>query len=138
VRTVQPDLTHLIDQLNCVRGLEILKRQLVQRSGRCNPRFLILEDVTVHSVHPVASERMKGQLLDVSKNGLKLRTADGIPPGSEILVMVRNLIVVGEVRYVRPAASTFDHGIAVKQVLGYSPDPNSKVSEPPYKRIEVE
>jgi hypothetical protein len=85
---------------------------------RREPRFVTNNPAFIHSLNPLTLDLTPAQVLDVSRQGLKLRIGRLILTGSEIQVKLRDLFVLGEIRYcVHQVGSFFLAGILVEDVL---------------------
>ena len=84
---------------------------------RRQPRFVTDDPAFIHSLNPLALDLAPGQVLDVSRQGLKLRMGRHILTGSEIQVKLKDLFVLGEIRYCVRAGNFFLAGILVEDVL---------------------
>ena len=71
----------------------------------------------MHVLHPLSTARIDVRVLDVSKDGLRLRVPEFLQPGSVIQVRLESSIALGEVRYCRAAHGGFDAGIQLQDVF---------------------
>jgi hypothetical protein len=84
---------------------------------RREPRFVTNDPAFIHSLNPLTLDITPVQVLDVSRQGLKVRTGQHIRTGSEIQVKLKDLFVLGEIRYCVQVGSFFLAGILVEDVL---------------------
>src|SRR6266853_8365 len=84
---------------------------------RREPRFVTNEPAFMQSLNPLNLGLMSVQVLDVSRQGLKLRIAQHVLTGSEIQVELKDLFVLGLIRYCVQVGSFFLVGILVEDVL---------------------
>lgn len=63
------------------------------------------------------STAFSGQVLDISKGGLKLRLDDPLDPGSLVQVELRNAMATAEIRYCEAALAGFHVGVRLDQVV---------------------
>src|SRR5712692_942273 len=74
---------------------------------RREPRFVTSDPAFLHSLNSLTLDLAPGQVLDVSRQGLKLRIGRHVRTGSEIQVKLKDLFVFGEIRYCVPVGSFF-------------------------------
>jgi hypothetical protein len=84
---------------------------------RREPRFVTNQTAFMQSLNPRNLSRMSVQVLDVSRQGLKLRITQHVLTGSEIQVELKDLFVLGLIRYCVQVGSFFLVGILVEDVL---------------------
>ena len=84
---------------------------------RREPRFVTSDPAFMQSLNPLNLRFMSVQVLDVSRQGLKLRIGRHILTGSEIQVKLKDLFVLGQTRYCVQVESFFLAGILVEDVL---------------------
>ena len=82
-------------------------------------RFVTDDPAFIHSLSPPTLGLTQVQVLDVSRQGLRLRIGRGIRTGSEIQVKLKDLFVLGEVRYCVQVGSFFLVGILIEDVLWF-------------------
>jgi hypothetical protein len=80
-------------------------------------RFVTDDPAFIHSLNPLTLDITPVQVLDVSRQGLKLRIGQHILTGSEIQVKLKDLFVLGEIRYCIQVGSFFLAGVLVEDVL---------------------
>jgi|SRR5579863_2763748 len=80
-------------------------------------RFVTNDPAFIHSLNPLTLDITPVQVLEVSRQGLKLRIGRQFRTGSEIQVKLKDLFVLGEIRYCVPVGSFFLAGILVEDVL---------------------
>ncbi len=84
---------------------------------RRETRFVTNDSAFLHSLNSLTLDITPVQVLDVSRQGLKLRIGRQFLTGSEIQVKLKDLFVLGEVRYCIQVGSFFLVGILVEDVL---------------------
>ena len=84
---------------------------------RREPRFVTNDPAFLHSLNPPTLDLTPVQILDMSRQGLKLRIERQILTGSEIQVKLKDLFVLGEIRYCVQAGRFVLAGVLVKDVL---------------------
>jgi PilZ domain len=84
---------------------------------RREPRFATNDPAFMQSINPLTLGLTPVQVLDVSRQGLKLRIAQDVLTGSEIQVKLKDLFVLGEIRYCVQMGSVFLAGILVEDVV---------------------
>ena len=84
---------------------------------RREPRFVTDDPAFIHSLNPLTLDITPVQVLDVSRQGLKLRIGQHILTGSEIQVKLKDLFVLGEIRYCVQVGGFFLAGVLVEDVL---------------------
>jgi hypothetical protein len=123
--------THLLECTNCgtrlsetvrfVRKLSRLGRvqqQALEGAERRRGGRVPTDDPAFMQVlNPLATNRVEVRVLDVSRDGLKLRVPEFLPPGSVIQVRMENSIALGEVRYCRALQAGFDAGVQLQDVF---------------------
>src|SRR5216684_8965702 len=80
-------------------------------------RFVTNDPAIIHSLNSLSPDFTPVQVLDVSRQGLKLRIGRQFLTGSEIQVELKDLFVLGEIRYCVRVGSFFLAGILVEDVL---------------------
>ena len=80
-------------------------------------RFVTNDPAIIHSLNSLSPDFTAVQVLDVSRQGLKLRIGRQFLTGSEIQVKLKDLFVLGEIRYCVRVGSFFLAGILVEDVL---------------------
>jgi hypothetical protein len=80
-------------------------------------RFPVVGVGTVHAINPALRKRLQALVLDMSRNGMKLRIERALDAGTEIQLLLRDVSVLGTVRYCIPVGDSFHIGIVVQKVL---------------------
>jgi hypothetical protein len=83
---------------------------------RCDPRFPANEVASMHPVSPLILDRSTVQILNVSKRGLMLRAPEFLQVGIVIQIRLKNLFVLGEVRYCKPVDEMFHVGVQIQDL----------------------
>jgi hypothetical protein len=84
---------------------------------RREPRFVTNDSAIIDSLSSLTPDFTPVQVLDMSRQGLKLRIGQQILIGSEIQVKLKDLFVLGKIRYCVQMGSVFLAGILVEDVL---------------------
>src|SRR5713101_2659099 len=84
---------------------------------RREPRFVTNDSAIFHSLNTFSLDFTPVQIMDVSRQGMKLRIERQIRTGSEIQVKVKDLFVLGVIRYCIQVGSFFLAGVLVEDVL---------------------
>jgi hypothetical protein len=84
---------------------------------RSEPRVPTDDPGSMRVLHPFMAERFAVRVLDVSKNGLKLSSPVRLRPGMLVLVRIRNIIAMGEVRHGAAVGDEFHAGVHLDDVL---------------------
>lgn len=71
----------------------------------------------MHTVFPDWKDRRLVTILDVSRHGLRIANSMEVPAGSSIRVQLRDVFVMGEVRYCDRHDGMFHVGILVQHVF---------------------
>src|SRR5579871_5314884 len=66
---------------------------------------------------PFSPEKIRVQIADISRNGLKVRTPRFVQRASIVQVQVKKAIILGEVRYCIESGAEFDAGIQIQDVV---------------------
>ena len=90
-------------------------RSITEVEKRREPRYPTQGTAIVRSLNPLAQERVSAKVLDVSKNGMKLYIARvQFHPGTVLHILLKNVFMVGEVRYCKAMESGFECGIRIE------------------------
>jgi hypothetical protein len=84
---------------------------------RREPRFVTNDPAIIHSLNSLSPDFTPVQVLDVSRQGLKLRIGRQFLTGSEIQVELQDLFVLGVIRYCVQVGRFFLAGVLVEDVL---------------------
>jgi hypothetical protein len=82
---------------------------------RIEPRFPTNRVTALYSIGAGGSERMFCSILDVSQQGMRVRTARPLTPGSQVRVTLRELSATARVCYSNRVNDGFDHGLHVQE-----------------------
>jgi len=81
-------------------------------------RYTVAEPASITISQPADFQPIEGQLTDVSRSGLRIRTPRVIHRGAHLHVQLKNMVVFGVARYCRPRAEDeFEVGIEIEQVV---------------------
>ncbi|MGA3185893.1 MAG: PilZ domain-containing protein [Bryobacteraceae bacterium] len=87
------------------------------REKRRGPRVATDDPAVLTVLEPPQPGRVKIRIVDASKEGLKLLTPDALIRGTVVQIRVRDLFVMAEVRYCRPAGIKFHAGVHIQDVF---------------------
>jgi PilZ domain-containing protein len=88
---------------------------------RREPRYPCQDPAEVRLV-PGDGSSLPATVLDISRSGLRLRLVVRIPKNSQVeIVLPKQVIIFGEVRYCRRSGDNFDVGIFIQDVFYCSP-----------------
>jgi hypothetical protein len=90
------------------------KQSAHSQERRRDPRFPANEVVSMHMINPLILERSDVLVLNVSKNGLMLRTSEFVQAGIVVQIRSQTRFVIGEVRYCLPVGNIFQVGIQIQ------------------------
>src|SRR5689334_7958837 len=84
-------------------------------------RYIVSEPAVITVSQPAEFQPIEGQLVDVSRSGLKVRTARIIHRGANLHVQLKHMVVFGRACYCREVEQEmnqqFDIGIAIEQIV---------------------
>jgi hypothetical protein len=111
-------------RLSELAGLTFRIRMLSRRFGkyegaerRGEHRIPADEPGQMQTFSPFSPTKVPIRIIDLSRNGLKVRTPQPVDPGSIVQVRIREAVVLGEVRYCVAAGAEFDAGIHIQDVF---------------------
>ena len=84
---------------------------------RAEPRYLVKEDAFVWDLHRIKAGYRSANIVDVSRNGMRLEADHRFLNGSHIAIDFRGMIVCGTVQYCKLVEDRFAIGIRIKDVL---------------------
>ena len=90
---------------------------VVSREQRGAPRFVTQDTVGVQPLNPFSSESVQASLENVSRGGMRLRTATMLGTGTLIKLHLRSAIMFGKVRYCESSRNKFFIGIQFSDAL---------------------
>ena len=90
---------------------------VVSWDQRGAPRFVTQDTVGVQPLNPFSSESVQASLENVSRGGMRLRTATMLGTGTLIKLHLRSAIMFGEVRYCESSGNNFFIGIQFSDAL---------------------
>jgi hypothetical protein len=64
-----------------------------------------------------AAGRLDGRVVNISKNGLRLRVSEAMLPGTIVQVRFMDRIAFGEVRYCIASSSDYSIGVRFQEVM---------------------
>ena len=71
----------------------------------------------MQSFSPFSLTKIPIQIMDISRNGLKVQTPHFAGPGTIVQVVFKGAIILGEVRYCIAAGTEFAAGIQIQDVI---------------------
>jgi hypothetical protein len=80
---------------------------------RIEPRFPTNRLTALDLIDAGGSERMFCNILDVSQQGMRVRTARSLTSGAQVRVSLREISAIATVCYSNPIGDGFDHGLHV-------------------------
>ena len=83
---------------------------------RSEPRFATSDSATVQTLNPLSFDRLPVEVIDVSKNGVGIRSATPFYPGTVVQIRVRKEVQTGEVRHCTPQG---DHAYRIGMRLNF-------------------
>ena len=96
---------------NLASGLTGLSERRKDRRAPCST------PAKITMVAPVHAQIGPGTVIEVSKNGLRIRAEKPVFVGSEVIVQMAQALVLGEVRHCRQSlAGGFEFGVRVSDV----------------------
>jgi hypothetical protein len=90
---------------------------------RHDPRFMTNDPAVLQILNPYSEEDWNVDIVDVSKNGLRLYLATGVMPGSLLKVRMKHHVAFGEARYCMPATGRFFVGVQIHDYVSRCADP---------------
>jgi hypothetical protein len=105
---------------NTLRILRLSKRQLGDYEGaekRHEHRIRCNDPAQMQMFSPFSLAKIRVQMTNVSRNGLKVRTPQFVNRGTIVQVQLKEAIILGEVRYCVGAGDEFDAGIQIQDVI---------------------
>ena len=90
---------------------------LASRERRGATRFLTQDTIGVQALNPFSSESVQASLENVSRGGMRLRTATMLGTGTLIKLHLRSAIMFGEVRYCEGSGNNFFIGIQFSDAI---------------------
>jgi hypothetical protein len=85
--------------------------------NRRSPRVEADDPAVLRVLKPERSPRIKMRIVEASKGGLKLRLPRQLMTGTIVQVYVRELFILGEVRYSIPVGAFFHAGVKIQDVF---------------------
>ena len=84
---------------------------------RKEPRYLAKEDAFLWDLHRIKGGYHSVSIVDVSRNGMRLESADRLGQGSHIAIDFRGMIVCGTIQYCKMIKDGFAMGVSILDVL---------------------
>jgi len=82
-------------------------------------RYEVWESVVLTVLYGAQAEHRAGTLVDISHSGYRVLSAGALPVGTELLITLHSVGIVGRVRHCEEAgAELFSAGVEITQVLG--------------------
>jgi PAS domain S-box-containing protein len=92
-----------------------LAREGPRAERRAHPRFATDEIASLEMVRPFSPFPRDARVVDISRSGLKLRTAEPLDPGMIVKLHFKDRVVPAEVRYCIPVARDFYVGVKIQE-----------------------
>jgi hypothetical protein len=83
---------------------------------RIEPRFPTNRLTAIYSTGSGGPKRMFCSILDVSQQGMRVRTARPLTPSVQVRVTLREMSAIARVCYCNPVKGGFDHGLHVEEL----------------------
>lgn len=101
------------------RGMQIELTQPEEspRDQRREPRYSVLKTGIVHPVHATERERLQAYVMDLSSSGMKLRLEKPLERGTQLQVLLEDVIIFAEVRHCTASQGRYNVGVLVLDVL---------------------
>lgn len=87
------------------------------REKRREPRYPVSKTGIVHPVHPIERLRLQAYVMDLSSSGMKLRVERPLDRGTQLQVLLEDVIIFGEVRHCTESEGRYNVGVLVLDVL---------------------
>ncbi len=87
------------------------------REKRREHRIPAADTGQMQTFSPFSLAAIQVQVIDISRNGLKVRTPQLVHRGTIVQVRVKGATILGEVRYCVAAGTEFDAGIQIQDVV---------------------
>lgn len=86
---------------------------------RKEARYMVSEPAIITVSQPAEFRPIEGQVMDVSKSGVRIRSPRAIHRGANLHVQLKHMVVFGKARYCRKttASDAFEIGLAIDQVV---------------------
>ena len=84
---------------------------------RTEQRYLVKENAFVWDVHHIKAGHHSANIVDVSRNGMRLESVGRLRQGSQVAIDFRGMIVCGTVQYCKMIQGRFAMGVRIKDVL---------------------
>jgi hypothetical protein len=123
-----PDLCHGCQQKQA-EAVAFVKRVAVatttSHSGierRREPRVSTDDAALMQVLNPLMDGRLAVRVLDVSRNGLKLKTETQLQRGTLVQIYIKNIVAMGEVRHCERIGDEYYAGVRLDDVLTHHLD----------------
>jgi chemotaxis family two-component system response regulator Rcp1 len=86
---------------------------------RKEARYAVSEQAIITVSQPAEFRPIEGQVVDVSRSGIRIRSPRAIHRGANLHVQLKHMVVFGRARYCRKGAApdAFEIGLAIDQVV---------------------
>jgi hypothetical protein len=84
---------------------------------RAGARFPTEDPARMKVLQPLGAKAAEVQVLDVSQDGLKLRVPANLQPGTIVQIVLKNAVMLAEVRYCVQAELGFQAGVQLRDVV---------------------
>jgi hypothetical protein len=117
----------LHETLVFIRQLREQSQRAAQAAGhperRKHPRIPTNDPARLRILQPVVLEPQDVQILDTSREGLRLSLNRPLEPGALVQIRLKHLLVLAEVRYCHPHGDQFHAGVAIYDTLALGAEP---------------
>ena len=107
---------------------------------RVEPRYLVKEGAFVWDLHRIKAGYHSANIVDVSRNGMRLESVCKLAQGSHIAIDFRGMIVCATVQFCRQVEDRFALGVRIQDVLdplGEEPEGHSTNDEAGVEDVAV-
>ena len=84
---------------------------------RAERRFQVNEAALLFLFNSLRTQEMLVRLFDVSRRGLGVSASEALERGTDVQVHLKDMLVVGKVRYCVPVGDSFHSGVLIESVL---------------------
>lgn len=79
--------------------LHVLQGKSESAQKRSEPRFSAQGEAILREIHPLSLDRLKVEIVNISKNGLGILSPKAILPGTMVQLRIEDRVEFGHVRY---------------------------------------
>ena len=111
----------ILSALGQLPGTPVAANQCSGLERRKEMRYMVSEPAVITVSQPAEFRPIEGQLLDVSRSGLKIRAAHVIHRGANLHVQLKHMVVFGRACYCREISEEmnqqYDIGVSIDQIV---------------------